>query len=103
MVLDTALPILTLDRPVLAAAGKYTALETPEPGGRSRDMSPESTRLSLRTEGSGTGGVAAVRQGAGLPPQGRRRLAQLFLQDDFTQVRLDLSRETQEPMNRSRI
>lgn len=37
-----------------------------------------------------TGVLAAVRQGASLPPQRSRRLLQLLLQDDFTQVGLDL-------------
>ena len=37
-----------------------------------------------------TGVLAAVRQGASLPPQRSRALIQLLLQDDLTQIGLNL-------------
>lgn len=46
----------------------------------------------MMTSAHRTGMVAAVRQGAGLSPQRSRRLLQLLLQDDFTQIRLNLQR-----------
>lgn len=39
-----------------------------------------------------TGVLAPVGQGAGFPPQRSRRLLQLLLQDDLTQVGLNLRR-----------
>lgn len=85
---------LTLDRPALEDAGKYTDLEALDPaeGEKRADEGRDLRSLMMSSGPRRTGVLAAVGQGAGFPPQRSRRLLQLLLQDDLTQVGLNLRR-----------